>query len=289
MSVVLVTLAATLCMQVGYFLWKLSANRLALAPGTPARQVAHATFTDPRWLIGTVATTAGWVLFVQATALGEISLVQPLMSVGDLALVLLAVAFLGERLRPTEWAGVLLLVVGAAALSLGARTGDAQPTDVMALWTLLAGAALAAGLLIAVARRGQFAEAALAAAVGIAFGSGAILTEALTAGQASINVGLLAEPLLAGVVAANVGGLVLLHTAFRHGRAAVVVPLQLAVASLVSVVGGVLVFNEQVSVGRAAAVLVIVLASALLNRRAEQTAPTLSALPARLAPDPQPR
>jgi uncharacterized membrane protein len=97
MTVVLVTLSSTLLIQLGYFLWKVSAEGQPMIGDASTRQVLAALVTDWRWMLGLLATSLGWVLFVQATALGDISLVQPLMSAGDLLLVILAVVFLKER------------------------------------------------------------------------------------------------------------------------------------------------------------------------------------------------
>lgn len=267
MSVVAVTLAATLFIQLGYFLWKLSADRRPASIGAPtAWATCRATVADARWLGGLAATGVGWVLFVQATALGDISLVQPLMSAGDLVLVLLAVAFLGERLGRAEWAGVATIVGGAVLLAAGAGTPRAATLAAGPLMQLLLVAAIAGAVLLAWARRGPDVESPLAGVVGLAFGCGAVLTKALTAGHAELGAGLLTDPILYGVVAANAVGLVLLQIAFRRGRAAVVVPLQLAVASLLTVAGGVWVFGEQVSALRVAGVLLVIAGTAMLHR-----------------------
>ena len=278
MSVVAVTLAATLCIQLGYFLWKLSADRAARRPASAIAptpwQSCRAVVADSCWLAGLAATSAGWVLFVQATALGDISLVQPLMSAGDLVLVGLAVVFLGERLGRVEWVGILTIVAGAALLAAGAgATGTATP-NASALALLLGLAGLAAAGLLMRARRGASAETALAAVVGLAFGAGAVLTKALTAGHPALDAGLLADPLLAAIVAANAVGLVLLQIAFRRGRAAVIVPLQLAVACLFSVVAGSAAFGETVDAARALGVLLVVAGTAVLHGgRAPRAAP----------------
>ncbi len=49
-------------------------------------------------MLGFFLTVVGWLFFVKATDLGEVSIVQPLMSVGDIFVVLLAITFLHERL-----------------------------------------------------------------------------------------------------------------------------------------------------------------------------------------------
>lgn len=126
MAVVLTTLAATLCMQLGYFLWKLSAGRQPVIGRAPITQVLRALLFDRLWVGGFFATAIGWLLFVRATAIGEISLVQPLMSIGDIVLIGLAVGFLKERLGRQELAGVALTVVGALGLSWSAQVVPLQ-------------------------------------------------------------------------------------------------------------------------------------------------------------------
>ena len=277
MTTVLTTLAATLCIQVGYFLWKLSADRLPRIGHAPTATVVRALATDVRWLCGMVATTAGWLLFIQACALGEVSVVQPLMSAGDLLLVLLAVAFLRERLQRIEWAGVTLTVVGAIALATHSDAGGNATVDAPRLAVLLA-AILACGLLmLASARRANRPEIALGLTVGLAFGAGAVLTEAMTtlrteAGLPALGWSLVLDPLLAAVVAANVAGLVLLQAAFQRGRASIIVPLQLAVANAVTVLAAVTAFMEAVTLWRTLSIGLIVAGTGLLHLRSQSAA-----------------
>jgi uncharacterized membrane protein len=98
-----------------------------------------------------------------------------------------------------------------------------------------------------------------------------VLTEALTAqltlrGQSVWSWATLTEPMLAAVIVANVLGLVLLQMAFQRGRAAVVVPLQLAITNFVAVGTGILVFAETISAARAIAIVLIVAGTAALQR-----------------------
>jgi uncharacterized membrane protein len=211
------------------------------------------------------------VLFVRATHLGEIGIVQPLMSAGDVVLVLLAVVFLGERLGRREWLGLAMTVVGAAGLGLGARAVPGAEFSVVDLAALLAITAIAAALLLRRARRAgpgcdssSAAEVALAAAVGLAFGSGALLTEAWTASVVP-QVAALLHPLFPALLAANIAGLVLLQVAFQRGRASVVVPVQLAVGNAVAVGGGAWLFAEALDLSRLLAVAAILLGATLLQ------------------------
>jgi uncharacterized membrane protein len=73
------------------------------------------------------------------------------------------------------------------------------------------------------------------------------------------------NPLLLTVVLANVLGLVLLQAAFQRGRAAVVVPLQLAMANGITVLAGVMVFAEHITLLRGTGIVLIVVGTALLQ------------------------
>ncbi len=268
MDVVLTTLAATLFIQLGYFLWKLSADKHQAAeqlklPERPNALRHH--LSDWRWLSGLLATSLGWVFFVKATAIGDISLVQPLMSAGDLLLVFLAVIFLKERLRPLEWLGVLIIVLGAALLSWNSTSTAASGLNALKLTAFIAGQLVAAACLLLALKMGHKAELLLALLVGLSFGAGAILTKALTADSPSLSLQLLSNPLLLAVIGANVIGLVSLQIAFHRGRASVIVPVQLAIASGSAALAGAWVFGEQISGLRILGIAATVLGTGLLK------------------------
>ena len=277
MTVVLITLAATLLIQIGYFLWKLSAEGQPKIGGAPALEVARALVTDWKWMSGFFATSLGWVLFVQATALGDISLVQPLMSAGDLLLVILAVVFLKERLGGVEWAGVLLTVLGAAALAWEAEDSHVANFGGTRLLVLLGCLVLSSAALLLANRRSQRPEIFLALVVGMCFGAGSVLTKAMTVaysgpGKTVMTWTILIDPLLLAVVLANVFGLVLLQAAFQRGRAAVIVPLQLAMANAITVLAGVVIFAEHLTAARAAGIIMIIGGTALLHVKPQPAA-----------------
>lgn len=270
MNVLTTTLAATLFIQLGYFMWKLSAQHQPPIGKAPWAKVMAALLRDWRWVFGLISTTVGWILFIQATSLGDISLVQPLMASGDILLVIMAVVFLHERLRPLEWLGIATTVIGGVLLALKADIKQAPAFDAGLLLGLLAAGILAGATLLMLSRRSRRPEAPIAVAVGLAFGFGATLTTAMTASLASqnaaaISASTLINPWLPAIVLSNVAGLVLLQMAFQRGRASVVIPLQLAVANLLAVLIGILVFDETVSPLRAAGVVIILLGTGLLH------------------------
>jgi uncharacterized membrane protein len=270
MLVVLTTLAATLLIQLGYFMWKVSADGQPKIGEAPAIQVARALLTDWRWTLGFASTSMGWVLFVQATALGDISLVQPLMSAGDLFLVILAVVFLKERMTGTEWAGIFLTVLGAVALAMEAKVTQVIAFSGFRLGVLLGVSVFLSVALLLINRQARRPEVLLALVVGLCFGMGSILTKGLTVEssgpeQSVLSWAVVFNPLLLAVVLANGLGLVLLQAAFQRGRAAVVVPLQLAMANGITVLAGVMVFAENITFLRGTGIVLILTGTALLQ------------------------
>ena len=123
-------------------------------------------------------------------------------------------------------------------------------------------------LFIVIGHRG---EVPLSIAVGLSFGTAAVLTELFTTSlylhdQELQSFAVLVNPILPAVVFANVAGIVLLQVAFQRGRVAVVVPLNLVVSNGMGVLGGVLVFSESMTAKRLAAITLIVAGTALLHR-----------------------
>lgn len=271
MLVVVTTLLATFAIQLGYFLWKVAADSLPEIGRAPLPEVIAGFLRSGKWMSGLLATTIGWFLFIKATDLGEVSVVQPLMSVGDLFLVLMAVIYLHERMTPAEWFGLALTVVGAITLSFDA---EITPPDSIAwprLGIFLALTLVAWIALLITGRKSRRPEVPLAIAVGIGFGVGAALTELMTAyltlhGRDLESTAFFLNPILPFMIAANVAGLVLLQMAFQKGRAAVIIPVQLSVVNGIVVLAGALVFAEEITLFRLFSIALIVAGTAVLHR-----------------------
>lgn len=65
-----------------------------------------------------LATGASWFCYFRALKIGEASRVAPVDKLSVVLVALFAVAFLGERPSPREWAGIALVGAGALLLSL---------------------------------------------------------------------------------------------------------------------------------------------------------------------------
>jgi transporter family protein len=64
-----------------------------------------------------LATGLSWICYFRALKLGNASQVAPIDKLSVVLVALFAVAFLGERLTASHWAGILLIAAGALLLS----------------------------------------------------------------------------------------------------------------------------------------------------------------------------
>ncbi len=256
--------------QLGYFLWKISADSLPKNGPSLNLVVLKNLFSNWKWHLGMLSIIGGWILFIKASDLGEISLVEPLMSIGDLFLVLLTVIFLNERLSKYEGVGIALTVIGAVLLSFGAKSIAPVEIHWTNLYSLITFLILLSALLLYFNKKNQNLEINLAVIVGIGFGCGAILTELMTAylaktGQVLQSLSFILNPIFPFMMIANVFGLIVIQIAFQKGRAAVIVPVQLSVASAIAVLGGAIVFSEVISLQRVLGIIIILLGTIFLN------------------------
>ena len=60
-----------------------------------------------------LATGASWLCYFRALQLGDAARVAPIDKLSVVLVAIFGVAFLGERLSPTHWAGVALIAAGA--------------------------------------------------------------------------------------------------------------------------------------------------------------------------------
>lgn len=264
MNVVVTTMLAAAFIQIGYFFWKLSAQKQVMRD---ERMIY--LLRDRVWLAGSLSTSAGWLFFIKATSIGDISFVQPLMSAGDFLLVLMALLFLKERLVFGELCGIVLTLAGAVFLAWETVDSTEASYDPIHLVTLMLVTGLIAGILWFIHIRRKSSEVSLALIVGLAFGCGAVLTKAMTSDLPDrgpfFSLSLLASPLVIAVVAANMVGLAFLQLALRCGRASVIIPLQLSAANALAVTAGKLLFNEDITVHRSLAIAMIVLGTVLVQ------------------------
>ncbi len=274
MPVVLTTLTAALFMQIGYLCWKITADKMSGTEPQQGYKLMVQYATNPLWLSGMISTSIGWLLFIKATNIGEISIVQPLMSAGDLFLVIVAIFYLHEHLTNREWGGVILTIAGAFILALEAREIPTEQINYISLGIFIIIPIWLALYILKSTRPLLKSEITLSLLVGLAFGEGALLTELLTSSAIGFTNMTGAQQIvsiinLVAVIGANAAGIALIQVAFRHGRAAIVIPAQLATANIVVSVGANLIFSETINLSRLTGIGCIIIGTGLLYRLSE--------------------
>jgi len=69
-------------------------------------------------LLSGIATGLSWLCYFRALQMGPASLVAPIDKLSLIFVVLLSVAFFGERLNLAQWAGVSLMAIGTFLIAI---------------------------------------------------------------------------------------------------------------------------------------------------------------------------
>lgn len=69
-------------------------------------------------ILSGLATGFSWLCYFRALKLGPVSQVAPIDKLSLLLVAVMGVVFLGEKLQPRNWLGVILMAVGALLLAL---------------------------------------------------------------------------------------------------------------------------------------------------------------------------
>lgn len=239
-------LTASLALNLGYLLQHRGAA--TAEPVTPRHPVAtlHGLLASGPWLIGLGLGLTGWGLHVAALSHAPLSLVQAFVAGGLVLCVPLATGVLGHRVTTGEVAGVVLISLALAALSLGvhARAHTAHlKTAPLAAYLALAGAAAVA--LAARSAAPQRRAATLAASGGVLYGAADLGIKALT--DIASRGGLAdaaRSPWFEAAALATAGAFFCFQRALQTGRALPVIALMTAATNLVSILGGLLVLGE---------------------------------------------
>ena len=117
---VLVASASALLYDVGYILEKQGLEGLPRV-GLHPKSVVQTVLRSKRWLAGFVAMLGGLGLQLIALTMAPVSVVQPILAGGLIALVAAGSVFLGERLNRRETVALALVLVAVAATAISAH------------------------------------------------------------------------------------------------------------------------------------------------------------------------
>jgi drug/metabolite transporter (DMT)-like permease len=208
----------------------------------------------PTWIIGFSGMVASFLLQAVALGLGQLSAVEPIITLEVPLTLLVAGRVFGQRLGHGEWAAILLMTGGMIALvaSLDPRPGD--ETHVASFTYLVAGSATAATILALVlaGRRGHrvWRTACLGAAAGASFGfTATLIKETVAELTGSGLVGMLTTWQTYAAVTFGLLGVLVMQAALHTGPLIAAQPGFTLMDPIVSVLWGVLVYNETTRTG----------------------------------------
>jgi drug/metabolite transporter (DMT)-like permease len=276
-----IALIASALFAIGLLLMKSRARHLPIARGPQIWRAMAAWVRDPIWDAGLLIQTLGYALFVLSLAEAPISLVSVAMQGGIALFVLFAVAFLGERARPVEWAGIAITILGMLLLAVSLTNDEAQaPTDTSAM-VMVSVILFVVGYLPM--RMPRFIENGVGAAIfsGFVFGLASLYTKGMTDDYQAREaiapaIRIVTNIYVYGVIIANIVGMIALQNSFFSARGIIAMPLSSALSNIVPIVGGMIVFGERLPSGtahsamRIGAFVLTVVGSALLANAQEE-------------------
>ncbi len=239
-------------------------QELAGRPGLLLRLVRR-----PLWIAGLTANVAGFALQTAALRHGSLVVVQPLLTTSLLFTLLILAAWERSPLTRSQWAAILLVVIGLAVFlavsypgNSSAGTADAQAWLLCTVSVVtIVGIALGSGL----RAHGTSRAALLAVAAGTSDAYMATLAKAFSH---SLDHGLWSvfrtwTPY--AVVAAGVTALLFISTAYQAGRPTVALPIITVLDPIVAVVIGITFYDEHIRFGGIRSPAIVVAALGMVS------------------------
>ncbi len=205
---------------------------------------AQLLLTSRAWLSGFAMETGGFILYVAALALAELTLVQSVAAGGVGILAVASARVERRRLTRREAIGSMLAVSGLVFLAIsligGAQHSAPPALGEIALWL---GATTGAALLALAGRRSVLRDGvAYGVAGGLFFAAGDICTKLATAGGAWF---LFVFPLIAGYLV----GTSLLQIGYQSGAALTVAGIATLLTNALPIAAGTVLLREPVPNG----------------------------------------
>jgi hypothetical protein len=196
------------------------------------------------WLIGFGMETGSFALYAAALALAPLALVQSVGAGGIGILAYASARSTGRKLGPLRLTGVILSILGLAALGVslanGGDTGGEGSVAGIIAW--IGGTALLAALALVIGRRARMLAVGQALAGGLLFSIGDFSTKLATQGGARFAF---AVTLVIGYTL----GTSLLQLGYQRGSALTVAGLATLCTNAVPILAGTVVLHEPIPPG----------------------------------------
>lgn len=202
------------------------------------------------WLLGMGCLVAAYLLQASALAFGDVTFVQPVITLELVFALPLAMRVRHRRAGAREWLGVACVAVGVGAFVglASATTGSAEPSLVR--WALIAApCAIVAATLVMFARGPESPKRAaiLAVAAGTINALLSLVTKSMVTLVPRGIPAVLSSWQLYGVIGLGVLGLLIAQSAFQSGPLALSLPIIDALEPTVAVVLATIGFGERLA------------------------------------------
>ncbi|GAA2600693.1 hypothetical protein SMC26_27350 [Actinomadura fulvescens] len=136
MNGIVAAFGATGLYYIGFAIFKLAADRMEPVRGNRIPHMAWVIVTNWIFLVGLALVLGGLSLQILALSKVSLGIAVPIFMSGVIPLILIAMAFFGERMTAREW--LSLLLIGAAMALLALSIGDPPPLEAVdvPLWKL---------------------------------------------------------------------------------------------------------------------------------------------------------
>ncbi|HEX4865841.1 MAG TPA: hypothetical protein VFV02_17365 [Acidimicrobiales bacterium] len=287
-----VAVVSAVLYDAGYILEKRALSDLP-ALGVNPIALIRTVIRSRGWLAGFAAMLAGLLLQVVALTMAPVSVVQPVLAAGLVALVAAGGPLLGERLGRRERSALVLVVGAVLAIAASSRPGahlaNSVPSSSFTVLALIAAfGAIAAGWGgVRSPHTAPSGAALLATAAGLLYGLGAIAEKAVAAevvGHGVLNgaVAALRSPYPWLFLVVTFAGMVIFQLALQRHAASLVATLSNTVSSVCALTGASVVFGEMLvpggwwSLARVAGFVAVAAALVVLGVDRRRMEPALS-------------
>jgi hypothetical protein len=199
---------------------------------------------DRSWLSGFAMETGGFLLYAGAVGLAALALVQSITAGGIGVLAYVGARMSKRKLGPRHRAGVILSILGLAALgvSLLKSNGAGGTGSIAGILVWVGGTAALALVALAIGHRRGGSAVAEGVAGGLFFSIGDISTKIVTQGGARVAFLL---PLIAGYALGSIH----LQIGYQRGAALTVAGLATLLTNALPIAAGTIVLGEHVPAG----------------------------------------
>ena len=135
---VIIALIGTVTLNVGFVLQKSQADQLPSFTKQTIKESLRAVLKCQKWILGTLLTSFGWIMFLLAISIAPLTVIAPLNNAGVIVLALIAIVYLNEKLAVFEWVGFVVILLGVVIIPIFAPPSqeDAVPMENLTLIVL---------------------------------------------------------------------------------------------------------------------------------------------------------